>query len=33
MVKGGGVDAAGIEVAYKKAVAFGPSERVGQYFV
>lgn len=33
LIEGGGFDAAGIEVAYDQAVAFGSSEGVGQHFV
>jgi hypothetical protein len=33
LIERGGVDTAGIEVAYDKAIAFSPSEGVGQHFV
>jgi hypothetical protein len=33
LVEGGGVDAAGIEVACNQSVALGSSEGVGQHFV
>lgn len=33
LVEGGRLDAAGVEVTYEKAVAFGPSEGVGEHLV
>jgi hypothetical protein len=33
LVEGGSVDSAGVEVTHDKAVAFGSSEGVGEYFV